>query len=63
MSEYDSPYKYNTINIFNGLVKGEFNQLSDYEGVINFILGEEPMSFGMLKNEDGIWQVRFMPLQ
>lgn len=63
MSKYDSPYKYNTINIFNGLIKGEFIQLSDYEGVINFTLDGEPMSFGMLQNEDGIWQVRYMPLQ
>lgn len=48
---------------FNNIGKGEFIQTSDYEGYIEYDSGEGISGFQMIKNEDGIWQVAFMPIQ
>ncbi|MGB2993730.1 MAG: hypothetical protein WBB47_13950 [Paenisporosarcina sp.] len=51
---------------FKNFEKGTFVKTSDYEGYIEFEAGEgsEVKSvFQMIQNEDGIWQVAFMPIQ
>lgn len=54
---------------FQNLDKGTFIQTSEHEGYIEFYPtgdssnSEEMAGFSMIKNEDGIWQVAFMPLQ
>lgn len=49
--------------LFNNIDEGEFIQTSDYEGYIKYGSDEEVKGFQMIKNEDGIWQVAFMPIQ
>ncbi|AOV09202.1 RNA polymerase subunit sigma [Sporosarcina ureilytica] len=49
--------------LFNNIGKGEFIQISDYEGYIEYDSGEGISGFQMIKNDDGIWQVAFMPIQ
>ena len=49
--------------LFNNIGKGEFIQTSDYEGYIKYNSGEGINGFQMIKNEDGIWQVAFTPIQ
>jgi hypothetical protein len=51
------------INQFKNIDKGTFVQTSDYEGYIEYDLGEGTNGFQMIKNEDGVWQVSFMPIQ
>ncbi|WHZ02593.1 RNA polymerase subunit sigma [Neobacillus sp. YX16] len=51
------------IKQFNNIDKGAFVQTSDYEGYIEYDLGEGTNGFQMIKNEDGVWQVAFMPIQ
>lgn len=57
------------ITKFRNLDKGTFIQTSEHEGYIEFYRtgdssnSEEMAGFSMVKNEDGIWQVAFMPLQ
>ena len=49
---------------FKNIEKGEFIQTNDYEGYIEYDSGGEGKSgFQMIKNEDGIWQVAFTPIQ
>lgn len=52
--------------MFKNIAKGTFIKTSDYDGYIEFesIHGSETKSgFHMLKNENGVWQVAFMPIQ
>lgn len=54
------------LETFKGLERGSFIQTSDYEGFIKFYPnGEqhEESGFSMMKNEEGIWQVAFLPVQ
>ncbi|MRX73728.1 RNA polymerase subunit sigma [Bacillus lacus] len=58
----------NTQRIFKNIEKGEFIQTSDFEGYIKYYKDdskspEAMMGFSMIKNENGIWQVGFMPIQ
>ena len=48
---------------FKNLDKGEFIQTNDIEGYIKYDSGEGKRGFKMIKNEDGIWQVAFLPIQ
>jgi hypothetical protein len=51
---------------FKNIEKGVFIKTSDYEGYIEFKASEESVGksgFQMIQNEDGIWQVAFMPIQ
>lgn len=51
---------------FKNFEKGTFIKTSDYEGYIEFEAGEGSevkSGFQMIQNEDGIWQVSFMPIQ
>ncbi|SES45726.1 RNA polymerase subunit sigma [Psychrobacillus sp. OK032] len=51
------------IKQFKNIDKGTFVQTSDYEGYIEYDLDEGTNGFQMIKNEDGVWQVSFMPIQ
>jgi hypothetical protein len=48
---------------FKNIDKGTFVQTSDYEGYIEYDTGEGTNGFQMIKNEDGVWQVSFLPIQ
>ncbi|MFJ5761227.1 RNA polymerase subunit sigma [Neobacillus sp. NPDC093182] len=48
---------------FKNIDKGTFVQTNDYEGYIEYDIGEGTIGFQMIKNEDGIWQVSFLPIQ
>jgi hypothetical protein len=52
-----------TINNFKNIEKGTFIQISDHEGYIEYHSGKDTKGFQMIKNEDGVWQVAFLPLQ
>ncbi|MFJ8064630.1 RNA polymerase subunit sigma [Psychrobacillus sp. NPDC096426] len=51
------------IKQFKNIDKGTFVQTSDYEGYIEYDLGERTNGFQMIKNVNGVWQVSFMPIQ
>lgn len=51
------------IKKFSNMDKGQFIKTHDYGGVIEYDSVDGPMSFQMIQNEDGVWQVAFMPLQ
>lgn len=51
------------IKKFSNMDKGQFVQIHDYGGIIEYDSVDGPMSFQMIQNEDGVWQVAFMPLQ
>jgi len=59
----DRGSKEQTIKKFNNIDKGTFIKTSDYRGYIEYDTGEETIGFQMIKNEDDIWQVSFMPIQ
>lgn len=51
------------IQISPHLLEGEFIQTDEVSGYIAFSDGEQEQGFQMILNEQGIWQVAFMPLQ
>lgn len=54
------------ITSFKNIDKGTFIETSDFEGYIEYDSDNElnpPSLFQMKKNEDGIWQVPFLPIQ
>lgn len=51
------------IKQFKNIDKGTFVQTSDFEGYIEYDSGEGTNGFQMIKNENGIWQVSFLPIQ
>lgn len=51
---------------YNGIENGQFVKSEGIGGVLNFVptyKPNTPMSFQMVQNPDGIWQVAFNPLQ
>ncbi|WP_349409820.1 hypothetical protein [Pseudalkalibacillus sp. SCS-8] len=48
---------------FNGLGNGVFIKRNENEGSIIYEHEGRPMSFQMVKDENGIWKVAFMPIQ
>ncbi len=48
---------------FYGLGSGTFHQQSEYEGYISFRNKDGDMGFQMVKDENGVWKVGFMPIQ
>ncbi|SOC44108.1 hypothetical protein [Ureibacillus acetophenoni] len=52
-----------SFEIFKNIDNGTFIETSDHTGYIKYFINGDPMGFQMIKNEDGIWQVSFMPLQ
>ena len=58
--------KENILGIFKNLEKGTFVQTGDDEGYIEFYPNgdaSEKSGFSMIRNEDGIWQAAFLPVQ
>ena len=54
------------IEMYKNIEKGTFIQTSEYEGYIEFTpTGDDEVisGFSMIKNDNGIWQVAFMPIQ
>lgn len=52
--------------IYKNIEKGKFVQTSDFEGYIEYQsneISETKSGFKMVKNENGIWQVSFNPIQ
>nr|WP_106783063.1 hypothetical protein [Lysinibacillus timonensis] len=49
--------------LYNIVYKGTFVQTSENEGYIKYGSGEDMQGFQMFRNEDGIWQVSFIPIQ
>lgn len=52
-----------SFEIYININEGTFIETSDHTGYIKFFINGDPMGFQMIKNEDGIWQVSFMPIQ
>ncbi len=52
-----------TLQIAPQLLEGEFIQTDEISGYIAFSDGEYEQGFQMILNEQGIWQVAFMPIQ
>lgn len=48
---------------FSGLGAGTFNQTSNFEGYISFVNKNGEQGFQMVKDENGVWKVSFMPIQ
>jgi hypothetical protein len=48
---------------FQGLQNGEFIETSDFEGYIKFENANGMQGFRLIKDDDGIWKVGFMPIQ
>ena len=48
---------------FYGLGSGTFHQTNEYQGYISFRNENGEMGFQMVKDEDGVWKVAFMPIQ
>lgn len=52
-----------SFELYIDINEGTFIETSDHTGYIKFLIDGETMGFQMIKNEDGVWQVSFMPLQ
>jgi hypothetical protein len=55
-----------TLKLFNNIEKGNFIQTSDFEGYIEYVASKDAdgkSGFQMIKDEDGIWNVAFQPIQ
>ncbi|ALF11766.1 hypothetical protein [Parageobacillus thermoglucosidasius] len=61
--ESDRGTKEHLLQTFSGIEKGEFRQTSDHEGDIQYMNESGEMGFQMVKDEDGIWNVSFTPIQ
>ncbi|MEK5440648.1 hypothetical protein [Fredinandcohnia sp. FSL W7-1320] len=48
---------------FYGLGSGTFHQTNEYQGYISFRNQNGDMGFQMVKDENGVWKVAFMPIQ
>ncbi|GMN98317.1 hypothetical protein [Parageobacillus thermoglucosidasius] len=59
----DRGTKEHLLQTFSGIEKGEFMQTSDHEGDIQYMNESGEMGFQMVKDEDGIWNVSFTPIQ
>ena len=54
------------IEMYKNIEKGTFIKTSEYEGYIEFTPTDNDdviSGFSMIKNDNGIWQVAFMPIQ
>lgn len=61
------PFDMNSFNeavqLFKDISLGEFIATSDKEGYISFVNQGNEAAFQLLQNEEGIWEVAFMPMQ
>ncbi|TDF92817.1 RNA polymerase subunit sigma [Paenibacillus piri] len=54
------------LKTFNNIEKGKFIQTSDFEGYIEYQTSEDEKhksGFKMIRDDDGIWKVSFLPIQ
>jgi hypothetical protein len=51
------------LQVYNGIQEGEFIQSDENSGWIKFHNPNGMMGFQMVRDEDGIWNVGFMPIQ
>lgn len=54
------------LKTFNNIENGKFVQTNDFEGYIEYQSSEDAKSksgFKMIKDDDGIWNVSFQPIQ
>jgi hypothetical protein len=64
MSGNEEHSKEKTLSVFNGLQDGKFIKTEEDGGYIEFYKADgSMMGFQMVKDEDGIWNVGFMPIQ
>lgn len=64
ISEKDRGTDEQNTKVFANIDKGVFKQINDFEGVIEYSPDEHSTtSFHLIQNEDGVWQVSFMPIQ
>nr|MBC9203939.1 RNA polymerase subunit sigma [Paenibacillus sp. PL91] len=62
----DRGIKEQILKTFNKIENGKFVQTSDFEGYIEYLSSEDTESkygFKMIKDDDGIWNVSFQPIQ
>lgn len=62
----DRGTKEQILKTFNNIDRGKFVQTSDFEGYIEYQPSEDAGSksgFKMIKDDDGIWNVSFKPIQ
>ncbi|WP_241242734.1 RNA polymerase subunit sigma [Paenibacillus whitsoniae] len=62
----DRGTKEQILETFGNIEKGKFVQTSDFEGYIEYQSSKEANSksgFNMIKDDDGIWNVSFKPIQ
>ncbi len=65
LSPFDQASIEETRELFHELSEGKFIQTSATEGYISFVREESdiPAGFQLRQNDDGVWQVSFMPMQ
>lgn len=59
----DSGAKEQILVDFSGIEEGKFIQTSEFEGYISFMNANGEMGCRMVKDENGVWKVAFMPTQ
>ncbi|SFA70949.1 MULTISPECIES: hypothetical protein [unclassified Bacillus (in: firmicutes)] len=59
----DSGTKEQILADFSGIEEGKFIQTSDIEGYVSFTNANGEMGCRMVKDENGVWKVGFMPTQ
>ncbi|MFB3167420.1 DL-endopeptidase inhibitor IseA family protein [Neobacillus sp. 179-C4.2 HS] len=59
----DRPTQEQLADNYTGLLEGEFIQTGSINGYIEFTTMQGKQGFQMIKDEDGIWNVAFMPIQ
>lgn len=55
--------RHRAFEMAQALSKGSFKDMPEEKGVILFTLNGIDRGFQMIKNEQGIWQVAFRPIQ
>ncbi|RSD25494.1 hypothetical protein [Mesobacillus subterraneus] len=55
--------KEDILRVFEGFNEGEFVQINDTDGYVQFQNKNGLQGFSMTKDPDGVWKVNFMPMQ
>ncbi|WP_421384863.1 DL-endopeptidase inhibitor IseA family protein [Bacillus salacetis] len=63
MSGTEEHSKEKTLEVFNGLQDGNFIEKEENRGYIEFYNANGMVGFQVVKDEDGIWNVSYMPIQ
>ncbi|WHY67777.1 DL-endopeptidase inhibitor IseA family protein [Neobacillus sp. SuZ13] len=59
----DRPLQEQLADTYTGLLEGKFIKTGPFKGYIEFTNPEGKQGFQMVKDEDGIWNVAFIPMQ